>query len=179
MTRRVGGAARSPWHYPVVSRSDAAAAFHTALVVGIWGGLAPAALVRDDSGALDVQWRWWPFVMLAVLALLVGSALIHQAGRALARSGAHLFTTRPGPNLVTDGWYARLRNPQELGTVLVSIAPAIALAPIIAWLVPLVAIVYEAVALGPYEERRLEEAFTEDYDEYRASVGRWIPRRPT
>ncbi|HSG79767.1 MAG TPA: isoprenylcysteine carboxylmethyltransferase family protein [Acidimicrobiia bacterium] len=158
-----------------MSRTDRIAALHAAVVVGIWAGLAPTALVRDDSGTLVLDWRPWPLVVVGVVVLVSGSVLVHEPGRQLAAAGAHLFTTRPGTRLVTDGWYARVRNPQEIGTILVSLAPPIALAPVIAWVIPLIAAVYVGVALGPYEERRLLEAFEDDYEGYRRRVRRWIP----
>jgi protein-S-isoprenylcysteine O-methyltransferase Ste14 len=162
-------------HHRPVSRPERIAALHAAVVVGIWAGLAPTALVRDDTGALVVDWRPWPFVVLGVAVLLAGSVFVHEAGRQLTAAGAHVFTTRPGPRLVTEGWYARVRNPQEIGTMFVALAPPIALAPTITWVIPLIAAVYLGVALGPYEERRLLEAFGDDYEDYRRRVRRWVP----
>lgn len=159
-----------------MSRSDRIADLHAAVVVGIWAGLAPTALVRDNSGVLVLEWRPWPFVALGALVLVAGSVFVHEPGRRLAAAGAHLFSSRPGPRLVTDGWYARVRNPQEIGTILVSIAPAIALSRAIAWVIPLIAVIYTVVGIGPYEERRLLETFGDEYEEYRSSVRRWIPR---
>lgn len=153
------------------------ALLHTAFVVGVWAGVAPTALARDDAGRLLLDLRPWPLVVVAGLTLLVGSALVFEPGKQLAAAGAHLFTTRPGPRLVTDRWYARIRNPQEVGTLLVAAAAPMALSALVTWVIPLAALAYTAVALGPYEERRLHEAFEEEWEAYRDRVPRWIPRR--
>ena len=89
-----------------------------------------------------------------------------------------LLGVRPGPALVTDGLYRVIRNPVHVGTTLLALAPAVALGPRVMWMLPLVAAVWLVVGLEPLEDRRLLEAFGDDFRRYRASVWAWIPRRP-
>ena len=88
-----------------------------------------------------------------------------------------LLGVRPGPALVTDGWYGVVRNPVHIGTTLLALAPALALGPRVMWMLPLVAAVWLVVGLEPLEDRRLLEAFGDDFRRYRAATWAWIPRR--
>jgi protein-S-isoprenylcysteine O-methyltransferase Ste14 len=159
-----------------VNRSDAAAAGYTAYVLAFWSiGLPVVVLVGERGSAVPV-WRPWPFAVLAGIALASGAALVMAGGRRLAHAGVGLFGTQPGPVLVASGPYRYLRNPMDAGTVLVAAAPALALGLRQTWLVPVAAIVYLAVGFEPLEERRLLEAFGDEYSDYRRSVPRWFPR---
>jgi len=161
-----------------VQRSDLLAGGFTFFTVGLWAGFLPAGLLRDDAGAFRLSWRPLPLVVCGALVLLAGSAVLFGAGRQLSRAGARLLGVRPGPALVTDGWYRIVRNPQHLGTTLVALAPALALAPRVMWAIPLVAVVWLVVGLEPLEDRRLLEGFGDAFREYRGAVSRWLPRWP-
>ena len=157
-------------------RPDLASGGFTFFTVALWAGFLPAGLLRDDAGAFHLAWRPAPLVVLGGLVLLAGSALVFGAGRDLSRAGARLLGVRPGPALVTWGWYGRVRNPQHIGTTLVALGPALALAPRGVWLIPVVAMVWMVVGLEPLEDRRLLEAFGDDFVRYRSAVPKWLPR---
>ncbi len=161
-----------------VQRPDLAAGGYTVFTVALWAGVLPAALLRDDAGVFRFDWRPVPLVVLGALVLLAGTALVFAAGRQLARAGVRLLGVRPGPALVTAGLYRVVRNPVHVGTTLLALAPALALGPRVMWMLPLVAAVWLVVGLEPLEDRRLLEAFGDDFRRYRASVWAWIPRRP-
>ena len=160
-----------------MQRSDLAAGGYTVFTVALWAGVLPAALLRDDAGVFRFDWRPVPLVVLGGLALVAGTALVFVAGRRLARAGVRLLGVRPGPVLVTAGPYRVVRNPVHVGTTLLALAPAVALGPRVMWMLPLVAAVWLVVGLEPLEDRRLLEAFGDDFRRYRASVWVWIPRR--
>jgi protein-S-isoprenylcysteine O-methyltransferase Ste14 len=159
-----------------VQRHDFLAAGFTFFTVALWAGALPAALLRDDAGVFRLTWRPLPLVVTAGVVLLAGSVVLQGAGRQLSRAGGRLLGVRPGKALVTDGWYRRVRNPQHVGTALVALAPAVALAPRVMWAVPVLAVVWMVVGLEPLEDRRLLEVFGDAFVEYRAAVPRWFPR---
>jgi protein-S-isoprenylcysteine O-methyltransferase Ste14 len=159
-------------------RPDLAAGGYAFFTVALWAGALPAALLRDDAGVFHLDWRPVPLVVLGVMALLAGTALVFAAGRQLARAGVRLLGVRPGRALVTDGLYRVVRNPVHIGTTLLALAPAVALGPRVMWMLPLVAAVWLVVGLEPLEDRRLLEAFGDDFRRYRAATRAWIPRRP-
>jgi protein-S-isoprenylcysteine O-methyltransferase Ste14 len=160
-----------------VQRSDFLAGGFTLFTVALWAGALPAALLVDDDGVFRLTWRPVPLVVLGGVVLLAGSALVLAAGRQLSRAGGRLLGVRPGTVLLTDGWYGMVRNPQHVGTALVALAPAVALEPRLVWMIPLVAAVWLVVGLEPLEDRRLLEAFGDDFRKYRAAVRAWLPRR--
>jgi protein-S-isoprenylcysteine O-methyltransferase Ste14 len=143
----------------------------------IWVIGLPAALIRDESGALSPPWGPAPLVAVGAAVVVVGAALVYGSGRHLSERGVPLFGVRPGPVLVTDGPYGHLRNPQDLGATLMSLGPPIAVDVTALWLVPVLALVYFAAGFEPLENRHLLEAFEDDFEEYRAAVGAWVPRR--
>ncbi|MFH1330597.1 MAG: methyltransferase, partial [Actinomycetota bacterium] len=163
-------------HHVGVQRPDLLAGGFTFFTVALWAGALPAALLRDDAGVFRLSWQQLPLVACGALVLLGGSTVLFGAGRQLSRAGVRLVGVRPGPALVTDGWYRTVRNPQHLGTTLVALAPALALTPRVMWAIPLVAVVWLVVGLEPLEDRRLLEGFGDDFRAYRRVVSRWLPR---
>jgi len=149
---------------------------YTIVMSVLWVGVLPALLLGDRERALADLWRPVPLMVLAAIVALSGMVAVFAPARALFLRGVPLFGVAPGPVLVTDGWYGRVRNPQHIGTVLLALAPAIALDQ--AWLgaVPAAAVVWLVAGLEPLEDRRLLEEFGDDFREYRAVVSRWLPK---
>jgi len=159
-----------------VKRSDAVAAGYTAYVLTLWAAVLPVVVLVGETGSAVPVWRPWPFAVLGSVALASGAALVMAGGRRLAGAGIGLFGARPGPVLVVTGPYRYLRNPMDAGTVLVAAAPALTLGLRQTWIVPVAAIVWFVAGYEPLEERRLLEAFGDDYREYRRAVPRWFPK---
>lgn len=118
---------------------------------------------------------WLQFVV-AVPLIVLGVAL---TGRSLKRFGVAGTDERyeePSSAIVTDGPYARTRNPMFLSATLVylgvgvAVNTAWALAGLIVW------IVYLQFGVIRREERYLENRFGDEYTSYKRRVPRWIPR---
>lgn len=84
----------------------------------------------------------------------------------------------PPTQLVVAGPYRWVRNPMNLGEVLVFLALA-------AWFDSWVLVLYALLAwltfhlyVVLYEEARLARRFNGSYDSYRRVVGRWLPKFP-
>mgnify|MGYP001596349076 CR=1 FL=1 len=146
---------------------------YTTVTVALWAVLLPAVLIRDQGPGVPL--RPFPLLLLAAAVLVVGTGLIHYPGRQLASAGVGLFGMTPGRVLVTDGWYRRVRNPIDIGTTLVAVSAWAAFDVTLMWVVPSAALINFAVAAGLYEDRRLFEAFGDDFTAYRRRVGKWIP----
>lgn len=112
-------------------------------------------------------------LIVAGAAVLLGSVL----GFASKGKGT-LSPVDPPKRLVTSGPYRFVRNPMYVGGVLVLVGQAI--------LFGSTALVLYAFAwwfaahlfIVLYEEPHLRDVFGAEYESYRSSVPRWIPRVP-
>jgi protein-S-isoprenylcysteine O-methyltransferase Ste14 len=124
------------------------------------GTISPtAALVSTKTGA----------VLFAVGAVIAGWGLVlfHRAKT----------TTVPGKlsgKLVTRGPYRFTRNPMYVGLILAYLGEAGLMKQI--WPVVLLpfTIAYIHWTVIPVEEAKLEEAFPDEYKQYRSQVQRWF-----
>ena len=147
---------------------------YTVFVVALWGGVFPTVLAADVP-ASGVPLRPWPLVALGVLLLFLGSVLVRFPAQELADRGIGLLLVRPGPVLVTDGWHGRIRNPMDVGVIIIAAASWVALDVGIMWVIPAAALVYYAAAVGPYEDRLLLEQFGDEFRAYKRAVPKWVP----
>jgi protein-S-isoprenylcysteine O-methyltransferase Ste14 len=126
-----------------------------------------------------------PVPWVFVLTYLLGVVLEHVHHRTLSPTlawGLVLFgkaktTTVPGKlsgKLVTWGPYRFTRNPMYVGLVLAYLGEAGLLKQI--WPVVLLpfTVAYINWTVIPVEEAKLEEAFPNEYKQYRAKVPRWF-----
>lgn len=148
---------------------------YTVFAVALWAVGLPALLARQPAGGFDVAWRHPLLVGCGIAVVAVGAWVVNRAAAQLAARGVGVFSVAPGPVLVTDGWYARLRNPIDVGIVLLGIGAALALDLPRVWIIPVAAVVNGAVGAGLYEDRRLLESFGDEFREYRGRVRKWVP----
>lgn len=118
----------------------------------------------------------------AAMVTTILGAILFTVGAVIAGWGLVLFrkaktTTVPGKSslkLVTWGPYRFTRNPMYVGLVLAYIGEAALLEQI--W--PIVVLPFTVAYLNwtviPVEEAKLEEAFQDQYVQYRLRVGRWF-----
>jgi protein-S-isoprenylcysteine O-methyltransferase Ste14 len=111
-----------------------------------------------------------------VVLILIGISFIVLARHEFAQYGQPTDPGHPTSKVVETGVFAISRNPLYLGSAIVILG--IALAMNILWtLVTLIAsiIVCHYVLIIP-EEKYLAEKFGEDYENYTATVHRWLGR---
>lgn len=132
---------------------------------------------------LKVAWllqRWqYPFpgrFLLAGIVMLAGILLALAGVRALRRAHTTISPCTPHKTavLVTDGLYARTRNPMYLGLLIVVLGVAIALANPFTLIGPVLFVLWiDRFQIQP-EERVLFERIGSAYESYRASTRRWF-----
>jgi len=129
--------------------------------------LSPWPLLPTGSMAVS---RYGLGAGLAVIGLIV----MTHALRAFRKAGTNVETPKPATTLVTDGIYARSRNPMYVSLLL--LFAAIAVFANSAWFALLLVIYLVMLRFGVVarEERYLERKFGETYDAYRAHVRRWL-----
>jgi protein-S-isoprenylcysteine O-methyltransferase Ste14 len=142
-----------------------------------------AYLFLAIGGLLGWRWPWplWPAGAGAIVRYGIGAGLFATglaamalALRAFRHAGTNVETVKPATALVTDGIYARSRNPMYVALVLL-FAGGAALANS-SWLAALLAVYVAVLQVGVIgrEECYLEEKFGSRYRDYRAAVRRWL-----
>jgi protein-S-isoprenylcysteine O-methyltransferase Ste14 len=154
------------------------ALFWGALVAPGTVGLFHPGLTHYDAllglPALPAPRVWVP---VGALLLAAGAALAAASNRALARKGRGAAAFALTGRLVSDGPYARTRNPMSLGyyTTCAGLGPiAGSLAVTLGTILFLVSA--HVVNLMYFEERELATRFGAAYDDYRRQVPFLLPR---
>jgi protein-S-isoprenylcysteine O-methyltransferase Ste14 len=113
-------------------------------------------------------------VGLAVLAALIGLAIIRGAFGLFRRTGQDPKPWMSTPEVIATGIYRFTRNPMYLGMALIQLSIGIGLGN--GWIVALLppALVMIHLTAIRHEEAYLERKFGETYTRYKASVRRWL-----
>jgi protein-S-isoprenylcysteine O-methyltransferase Ste14 len=112
-------------------------------------------------------------ILIGLVLIGAGLALIIPANLTFRSAGTHVEPWKPSVTLVTDGIFARLRNPMYVGGTLCLAGLAILLASdwMLVMTIVLAVVLHFGVVLR--EERYLEAKFGESYRQYRANVPRY------
>ena len=115
-----------------------------------------------------------PWSLLGLLPMALGAWLALATKRTLERRATPVDPTRPPTSLVTEGVFARSRNPMYLGMVVFAFGVAIVMGSVSAMLVSLAYGFFVRLVFVMPEERRLAERFGDEYRAYEGRVRRWI-----
>jgi protein-S-isoprenylcysteine O-methyltransferase Ste14 len=124
--------------------------------------------------------KLWPIpadlssMPLALLLSLAGGGLVLWAWRHFLRERTTLIPTGQPSALVVGGPYRFTRNPMYLGIALALAGLAFYLGALPYLLAPLGFFFIVKHVFVPYEEKRLEEAFGEDYRRLLETTPRWF-----
>lgn len=143
--------------------------------------LIVALLVATGMVLINILWLpgfgFYPFNIIAgILLALSGLALIIFAIAALrgAKTTPNPFKPENATKLVTQGIYARSRNPIYLGLLLLLVALSAYLINPLTYFGPLFFVLYmNRFQICP-EEQVLEKLFGSAFTDYCRRVGRWI-----
>lgn len=141
---------------------------------GIVAGLIPW-LITGWNASWPGGWGWLVAVVSAVL-ILAGVVVLLDAFVRFARADGTPAPPVPTAHLVVVGPYRFVRNPMYLAVLAIILGQALLFA---SWWTALYAgIVFVAVFafVRLYEEPTLEDAYGDEYREYRRAVRGWIPR---
>ncbi len=131
------------------------------------------------SGPQTAHWTLGPWRYLGLLPLGAGVAGLARCLRDFAVLGRGTPAPfDPPQELVATGLYRWVRNPMYLSALLLLVGESIALeAPVLLrYAVAFFLVTHLFVVL--YEELALRRTFGESYDRYRATVPRWLARKP-
>jgi protein-S-isoprenylcysteine O-methyltransferase Ste14 len=145
------------------------------VAVIVWAVALPLMAVQKVTGGLAPPWRPFFLVVAGAVLVVIGCRLVWAAAGQLAAAGISPFAAHPGPVLLTDGIYGRVRNPMDLGNLLMALGPAIAVDVTVVWIVPVAAFLYYAGAQEPLENYLLRQQYGEKFDDYKRRVPVWTP----
>jgi protein-S-isoprenylcysteine O-methyltransferase Ste14 len=133
-------------------------------------------------GLMYVLDRWMPIAeylpesleFLAAVFLAIGLVMIFFSFGLFVKADTGVVPFSEAKSLVTSGFYRITRNPMYLGMLFILLGAAFKFGSFSALLpIPLfVAVIHFNFILG--EEEFLEEAFGEDFLEYKSRVRRWL-----
>jgi len=115
-----------------------------------------------------------PLAYVGIFPLFAGIAMAALAAGKFVKVSTGLLPFEEATTLVTDGFFRFTRNPMYLGMILMLLGVAFLLGSVGALMpVPLFIVIirYNFVA---GEERFMEDAFGQQYLDYKARVRRWI-----
>jgi protein-S-isoprenylcysteine O-methyltransferase Ste14 len=131
------------------------------------------------SGPGTAHWALGSWRYLGLLPLAAGISGLAQCLRDFAVVGRGTPAPfDPPQQLVATGLYRWVRNPMYLSALLLLVGEAIWLAApvLLRYAAAFFLVMHLFVVL--YEEPALRRKFGESYDRYRATVPRWLARRP-
>jgi len=122
--------------------------------------------------------HWDVFGLAGSIAIAVGAAILIRCIVDFARQGrCTLAPVDPPKELVARGLYRYVRNPMYVGVVLVLLGESALFRSTSLLLYTGVWFLIANLFVMLYEEPTLRARFGESYEQYRRSVGRWIPWR--
>lgn len=143
------------------------------LVPGLLVGAMPIWLVKTDTALFSFGILRWLAVPLWAAGVVV---LLWCAWAFSVRGGGTPSPTDPPMKLVVSGLYQFVRNPIYLGVVAVFLGYVLWHPSRALLLCPLIVAVSSHLFVIFYEEPHLRKTFGAMYEEYCASVPRWLPR---
>ena len=134
---------------------------------------------------INPQWMRWSSVPLPVWLRWTGLALIGCWGvllvwtfRSLGKNLTDTVVTRKDHTLVTHGPYRYVRHPFYLDFMLAVVGGSLVAANWFLFVTGLVPLGF-IIARTKIEEQKLIERFGDQYRDYMANVGRFLPRVPS
>jgi protein-S-isoprenylcysteine O-methyltransferase Ste14 len=144
------------------------------LMPGTVAGWLPWIIADEPS---VTRHRWLAAIGAATIA--AGWSVLLWCARDFAvRGRGTLAPIDPPRALVTRGLYEYVRNPMYVGVVTAVLGQAawFASRSMLAYAIVVALLFHTTIVI--YEEPKLARSFGSSYDDYRARVPRWIPRRP-
>lgn len=147
------------------------AALFTLVALGTVGGLVPALLVGDGEAADGAV------LVLALCLMAIGAAIYLRCAWDFAVFGKGTPVPIDAPKrLVVRGLYRYSRNPMYVGYFTLVAGWAILFGSVLLVGYGVFLFIFFSVFVHFHEEPHLSREFGDEYDAYKAQVGRWLPR---
>lgn len=149
------------------------AALFTVAALGSVGGLIPAWLARGREAADGAS------MVLALCLMAIGALIYLRCVWDFATFGRGIPAPISAPNrLVIRGLYRYTRNPMYLGLLILIAGWAILFESFVLVGYGVFLFIFFSLFVHFHEERYLSREYGDEYEQYKAQVGRWLPRLP-
>ena len=118
---------------------------------------------------IPTPWHW---AGIAIIGL--GLAIIISPALSFRRSETTILPFHDSSKLVLTGMYRYTRNPMYVGMVIILLGVAVLLGDLSPFVMPILFVPVMNTRVIRHEEEMLEEAFGDEYREFKKSVNRWI-----
>jgi protein-S-isoprenylcysteine O-methyltransferase Ste14 len=146
------------------------------LAVSLAGlGVVPAIYVASGEPSFADYQLIWPLFASGMLAAGASLVMFRLTHKALGGMWSVSLQLREDHRLVTTGIYRRIRHPMYTAFWLMALAQALLLPNWVAGLAGLVGFGFLFFSRIGAEERLMEEAFGDEYRDYKARTKRVIP----
>ena len=115
-----------------------------------------------------------PIAWIGVVPIVGGVAVAMRAARQFANAGTNIVPLTRSTAFVTDGMFARSRNPMYTSMVAVVIGVALVLDRAAPWIVLPIFVAILRLRFIRHEEGLMEATFGRAYLDYKARVRRWL-----
>jgi protein-S-isoprenylcysteine O-methyltransferase Ste14 len=122
-----------------------------------------------DSPPLLGSWGW-----LGLVPIVAGVIVAVRARGQFSKAGTNIVPLMRSTALVTDGMFARSRNPMYTGLVATVVGVALVLDRAAPWIVVPIFFAILRLHFIRHEERLMEATFGQAYLDYKARVRRWL-----
>jgi protein-S-isoprenylcysteine O-methyltransferase Ste14 len=147
----------------------------TILVPGMVAVYVPLRIIARPASGLTFEWR--PYQIVALLPLTLGGAIYFWCLWDFAVSGRGTPAPIDAPKrLVVRGLYRYVRNPMYVGVLLVVAGWAMYLRSTAVLIYGGFLWIAFQLFVVLVEEPSLEKKFGQNYQDYRRTVHRWLPR---
>lgn len=145
------------------------------------GPLPPTYLLLCLALSLSLHFFWPlkeiippPWSYLGLIFITGGIGLNLWADQALKKAQTTVKPSETPSRLVREGPFRFSRHPMYLGFVLLLLGVCLVLGTLSPFLAPLLMGVILQIDFIPEEEKRLKEAFGQEYQDYRHRVRPWL-----
>jgi protein-S-isoprenylcysteine O-methyltransferase Ste14 len=147
--------------------------FFTFLFPGTVTLLIPCLILRGK----DTSAEFGIFNYLGLPLIAIGAfGLLWCIWQFFAEGSGTLAPIDPPKHLVVHGLYRYVRNPMYVSVMAILLGEAVFFGSLAILVEAVIFFLATNLFIRGYEEPALQKQFGESYQEYKKSVGRWIPR---
>lgn len=115
-----------------------------------------------------------PYNYLGIILIISGLIIAKKTEQHFSKINTEIHTFKKPKKLVTDGFFQYSRNPIYIGFVMILLGLNIVLGSLTPFVIIVIFIIVTNCWYIPFEEKKMQEQFGHEYENYKKEVRRWI-----